>query len=465
MTALTWDELEHGVDLDHYRHIDLAKTSHHPDIEALRNDLIDAMRPHLPVKQVRSKFKATLAVLLSNLLAAWAVDEDLFVAYSRDENHPGYRADSQYNRTGVSYTNLIQAIAALEAIGYVSHRKGFQDRRSGISRRSRVRTEGPLRAMFSRLDDPVALLVQEREILVLRDADKSPLPFDDTQQVRAMRRRLEKLNALLADTQVTLEMTAKEKRELVLGTSDIEQQGKPDQEAGNTEEVIPYDPTSRILYRVFNKGSWQQGGRFYGHFVQSLPSRLRHRVRINGEETCELDYSGLHINMLYLRAGEPLPASDVYGAYDQPGHPVPKTFRNRLLKGVLQRLLNAETREQAIKSIVWEVRRETGDKSFNEDFAEAMLRRFEDRHQPIAQFFCSGEGLKLQYQDSLMAEHILMALHDEGIPCIPIHDSFIVQAKYEAKLHDLMVAAAEKVVEAALPIEKKENVEKDHRQE
>ena len=446
MTPRTWDDLEREVDFDFFRHIDLTKTSRHPDMEALRDELIQVMRPHLAMKQVRGKFKATLMVLVSNLYAAWATDENLFLAYSRDENHHGYKAKGQYNRTGVSYTNLTQAVEALEAISYVRHKKGFQDRKSGTSRRSRLRAEGQLRAMFDQLDATAAdLLTQEREPLVLKDADKQPTTYDDTQNVRAMRRRLDKINTLLGRIEVTLDLASEDLRELA----------KEMEDEDGDEEITSYDTSNRTLYRVFNNASWKLGGRFYGHFVQSVPSELRGGVRINGEETCELDYSGLHINMLYHQAEEPMPEGDVYAVYDLPGKPTPKVFRNEMLKGVLQRLLNAETRKQAIRSIVWEVKRKTGDKNYDENFASAMLSRFEDRHRPIAQYFCSGIGLQLQYQDALMAEHILMALHADGVPCIPIHDSFIVQAKYEDKLHDLMVEAAEKVVGAALPIDRK----------
>ena len=57
------------------------------------------------------------------------------------------------------------------------------------------------------------------------------------------------------------------------------------------------------LHRVFNDGSFSRGGRFYGALHLSLPRDLRPFILIDGQPTVELDYSGLHINMLYHMAG------------------------------------------------------------------------------------------------------------------------------------------------------------------
>ena len=54
------------------------------------------------------------------------------------------------------------------------------------------------------------------------------------------------------------------------------------------------------LHRVFNNGSFTEGGRFYGAFHLELPKTIRRQVLINGEPTVEPDsFSALHIRMLY----------------------------------------------------------------------------------------------------------------------------------------------------------------------
>ena len=55
----------------------------------------------------------------------------------------------------------------------------------------------------------------------------------------------------------------------------------------------------RTVYRVFNNSTFDDGGRFYGPWWQSIPSKLRSLITINGKDTVELDYSSIHPRMLY----------------------------------------------------------------------------------------------------------------------------------------------------------------------
>ena len=59
------------------------------------------------------------------------------------------------------------------------------------------------------------------------------------------------------------------------------------------------------MHRVFNRGSkdFDKGGRFYGAYYQGMPSKFRKNIYIDGKKTVELDYSGLHIRMLYHQLG------------------------------------------------------------------------------------------------------------------------------------------------------------------
>ena len=58
-----------------------------------------------------------------------------------------------------------------------------------------------------------------------------------------------------------------------------------------------------FVRRIFNNGKWSDGGRFYGGWWQRIPGELRRRIVINNSgNTCsELDYSGLHIVLLYAQ--------------------------------------------------------------------------------------------------------------------------------------------------------------------
>ena len=59
-------------------------------------------------------------------------------------------------------------------------------------------------------------------------------------------------------------------------------------------------------------------------------------------------------------------------------------------------------------------------------------------HPAIAHYIGSDVGIKLQRTDSEIAERVLLHFSRQGIACIPIHDSFIVQERYEDELRTVM---------------------------
>ncbi|MDX9710543.1 MAG: hypothetical protein RBT64_13410, partial [Trichloromonas sp.] len=58
----------------------------------------------------------------------------------------------------------------------------------------------------------------------------------------------------------------------------------------------------------------------------------------------------------------------------------------------------------------------------------------------------TGKGLTLQNLDSAITEDILISFMREGIPCLPVHDSYIVPARYKDRLYQKMMEAYEKVM-------------------
>ena len=56
---------------------------------------------------------------------------------------------------------------------------------------------------------------------------------------------------------------------------------------------------SKFVRRIFNNGSFDEGGRFYGGWWQSIPREFRKHITINHKPTEEVDYSGHHLRILY----------------------------------------------------------------------------------------------------------------------------------------------------------------------
>jgi hypothetical protein len=203
----------------------------------------------------------------------------------------------------------------------------------------------------------------------------------------------------------------------------------------------PVDLTHSWLHRTFNNGVFDQGGRFYGPWWQRIPSEYRSRILIDGELTIELDFSGLHPRMLYAEVGLALP--------DDP-YDVGQAARYR---DVAKRALNA-----LINAGPYGIAEPTGfdEQAAGMAFCE-LVDRLKAKHAPIARYFLSGYGVRLQFKDACIAEHLMLHFVDRNVPCLPVHDSFIVQRCHRDELERAMDDACRAVLGISVPINVKQH--------
>jgi hypothetical protein len=83
---------------------------------------------------------------------------------------------------------------------------------------------------------------------------------------------------------------------------------------------------------------------------------------------------------------------------------------------------------------------------------DVLIERIKAKHEPIARHFFTGIGLRLQYRDAGIAEKVMMHFARQGIPCLCIHDSFIVHRRYAGELEHVMREVALEEIGMELPI-------------
>ncbi|ESZ53296.1 hypothetical protein X731_02085 [Mesorhizobium sp. L2C054A000] len=178
------------------------------------------------------------------------------------------------------------------------------------------------------------------------------------------------------------------------------------------------------LYRVFNNARFTDGGRFYGGWWQGVPSGLRRHLTINGFPTAELDYSNMQIVMLYADEGLVLEGD----AYEIEG--IPSTHR-KLIKRTVFKIVNADGQIRAARKTElpegWTWRQ--------------LMDAVREKHLPIAKYFGTGEGIRLQKRDADIAETVMLRMKDEGMLVLPIHDSFVVEEGKQGRLREVMIEA------------------------
>jgi hypothetical protein len=142
--------------------------------------------------------------------------------------------------------------------------------------------------------------------------------------------------------------------------------------------------------------------------------------------------------MLYAQIGKTLEGK----AYE--GIAVPRTsnvvFGKDEIKSLLLMVINAKTPKAAFKAFRQEYRDEDGPwSSLKDDELYHVLDAITVRHWDIKDLICNDAGIGLMYFDSMITEGILVHFTTRGIPVLPVHDSYIIQAEYKDDLQEVMM--------------------------
>ena len=248
------------------------------------------------------------------------------------------------------------------------------------------------------------------------DGTKQRVPFAENDQTDLMSKRLAGINRLLNSADIRLNVTASEWRHIC---THIERKTDPEFDVDQADDLM-LDLTQRSLYRVFNNGSFDQGGRFYGGWWQALPKKWRSYITINRRKIVELDYSAMHPTALSHELGIPVaPNFYEFGVGTK-----------ALVKATFNALINA--RGTSINAVQGFDEAEIG-MSWEE-----FLRRVKLHYAPYKAFFGTGYGLKLQRLDSDIAEAVMLHFVERGKVVLPVHDSFLCEQRHEAELAFVM---------------------------
>jgi hypothetical protein len=193
------------------------------------------------------------------------------------------------------------------------------------------------------------------------------------------------------------------------------------------------------LTRIYSRGSYSLGGRFYSPF-QGFRSQTRLHLQIDGEHVFEVDLSSLHPTMLYRIAGKPLE----HDPYSVAGYP------RSLVKIAMQVLLNTTKPFPPANSLRYYLSKGQRSKRNRNDpvwqglditneYCKGLAEAIAVHNEPIAHQFSKGVGLKLQHIDSIFTSCVLhfMKHRSPSTLVIPIHDSYIVK---QSELRSLLDA-------------------------
>lgn len=394
-------------------------------IDSLLDEITNPLLANRQGNKIRDNYKSKLLtcykIILLNLLSAYKHKAAECLAIPRDNS--SIQPKTRYDLVGLisvdsfneAYKTLSLKYIKLIAIGKegLAGKKGF---------RTRITSTPELEALFDKYFPESIVFFQRHpleEIIVQKrnkyeDPEDQLINYEDTNETIIQRQNLQRTNQVLQSNWYDLELRDDNFEEL------RKRMKRRHREENKKHFFIDF--SNRRLKRIYNNGSFEKGGRFYGGWWQSLPREYRKHIRINGKLTVEIDFSNMHPFILYARRGLQLD-SDAY---------IIKGLSRKKAKTVFNLLLNKESlnKPKNYNPNDWEGH-EWG------DLKNLVIKH----HKPIIEFFGRGVGLDLQYMDSQVAEKVMLHFTSSGYPCLPLHDSFIVHHALKDELTEVMKKA------------------------
>lgn len=334
----------------------------------------------------------------------------------------------------LSHVAVNEVIVALETLGWVERRRGYfagdQNFQTAI---------WPTKALAKAFGDllyrwaPYKAI--NKNLIRLKNYDAKErkgyqIPYSPTPTTHAWNKNLHKINKMLCSNVISLHVDDF----LLCWVRRL--MASEDYRRSHDFESAPrlLDFHKVQLHRSFVRKCFDLGGRFHGAWWQSIPSRYRRYIQINGQPTIEYDFNAMHPRLLYAESIETLPPGDPYDfGYSGPD---PKKARG-IYKFVVNALINADSRGFLIPD---------SDLRFLGMTQYEVISQVIEKHPLLERIRGKGHGLRYQFIESQIAEAILLRLMDEGIVCLPVHDSFLVAEGYGDKLKAAMEACYTEIV-------------------
>ncbi|MDB2618406.1 hypothetical protein N9Y22_01940, partial [Alphaproteobacteria bacterium] len=419
-------------DYEHSRPLDVHRWSEHPEVNAFVDDIFNT---YFKLKtNIRKKH---LKVVLLDLYIAWRDDPTLTIGVAMSPK--AYKAGKSRNNSLNIKRTTIDIVKELEQNEFI-RLLGGKRISTQIGYVSRIWASDKLIKKFqdAAFFEFAVGHHEGKETIILRDSDKNEIDtYIDNTNVKRMRLQLTKYNKLLEKSFIDIQKYDVP-RILI----------KPKRRRRSDEpKYVNISHHDKFVRRVFNNSSFDEGGRFYGGWWQRIDGKIRKDIRINNIATVEIDYSAIHVIMLYALMG-----IDYWSNFTKDPYDINIQFVNdpehsrTIIKSFLLLAINANNETSLFKAFRNEHDYESMPYEFTNERLSKILDDIKEEHHPIAHKICSGEGIKLMNYDSMIVEHILDNFIKRDTPILTVHDSFVVQLGEENRLHELMKEAFERVM-------------------
>jgi hypothetical protein len=437
----TLEEQQKAVDLKaaHW-YTERIYTDHRLILETASKELLRHIYQELkPAREHLKRHLPQLEIFLLNVIMANKFCKG-FMAISKSSN--------SYTNKDITYVVTVKVILeGLKKMGWLIEYPGYYDSDfAGMNTRLEVTARFAFWLNTAGLEIYIVKTKPPIRSVTIKDKKKKSIdiPKNLKKQVLEMEEHIAIFNKNLERAHIDLAVSGEDLIEI---NNRMKRKSLEDQ----TRESYCFT-ANKYLKRTFNNGTLEDGGRFYDGWWITLPKEWRKYITINAKKTIELDYSGMHLQLLCAKEGIAL-SGDPYHI-----NGIDEQFRS-VTKLIFFIVFNVTSRESALKVIkankkISSIRNgklPKGVKNLDE-----YLSRIEAAYEGILKYFYSSKGVKLQAIDSRIINNVMLAMSEKyNAVTLPIHDSIIAEFKYRSELKECMLDEFWKAVQGHCDVKEK----------
>ena len=349
------------------------------------------------------RFLYAIEYILTDIWKASYIHPEAECSIHKHNNY--YSSNTRYRDPNLTYRMTMNAFDGLQLLNLIVVTKdGYYDRTKMQGGLTRYRAREELLEMLNAIPEHPAIHLKPNlyaETILLRneiDGRKVLVDYEEDAFTDKARNSLRTINQCFIRHWVDLRILDKDVLSL-------------QERLFDDTEKQPIDLTKRTLVRIFSNNSFEEGGRFYRGWWQNVPSEYRPFITIDSKATSEHDYSQLNPNMIYSVYNKELGSEDAYSRVVGPEH---RDVVKQAFNAMFQATTTLDRKPDGIEldaiGMSWR------------ELKEEIL----NAHKPIKDYFFKGLGNRLQFEDSIIAENIMLQFAKMDAPALPIHDSFIM---------------------------------------
>ena len=388
----------------------------------ISNYIIKEIQDNKLLFTVRNK-KENISVLVANLFKIHILNWRSYSRTHMDANEfAEIRSNSYFN---IGYQGWANTVRIFEKLGYLTIFPGgyFKAIKKGYL--TKLKISDKFEELVKKFNLSYQDILKRTPPISLKDSKGKKIKVVNSKITNPIYKKIERYNSLILSSDV----------ELPIDKIDYDRRRK-----------IGF--ANRTYAKCYLNRSYKLGGKYYGPCWQNLSKELRGKIKINGEETVELDFNAMHLHLLYCKVNKRLTDYIPEGidAYQLPN-------RNRkIIKTSFTCCINNNCNKDNVNYVVGR----SLVKKYPEIFVKNtsyrdILEELGSYHPEVRQFFYAQIGNEISNMESKVSDYIIGKLTKKNILVLNIHDSFIVSIAYKDILLNTMTDSFKYLKYSSIP--------------